>query len=102
MDLYNFNARTYDLQLGRFIQIDLLAEVCQEKFGSNQFGFDNSVVYNDPDGKYLICPLVPLLIELGKGAVAAYVAYKIMDENKEAIDAADSKMVTYLNDRLGT
>jgi RHS repeat-associated protein len=51
---YDFNARTYDPQVGRFIQIDPLPDDGdQESFTPYQFGLDNPILNNDPDGK---CP----------------------------------------------
>ena len=58
LELYDFNARTYDQQLGRFIQIDPLSnEEDQESFTPYHFGFNNPVLHNDPDGKFPIIPV---------------------------------------------
>src|SRR5882672_1098488 len=55
---YDFNARTYDPQIGRFIQIDPLPDDGdQESFTPYQFGLDNPVLNNDPDGKCPSCIL---------------------------------------------
>ena len=88
LEVYDFNARTYDQQIGRFIQIDPLLEVGQENLSSYQFGWNNPIRYNDPDGKCPICPFIPLIIEGGKALVAAYVAYTVVDANKENIQKA--------------
>lgn len=54
LNLYDFNSRTYDQQIGRFIQIDPLTEdEKQDNLSSYQFGWNNPIRYNDPDGK---CP----------------------------------------------
>jgi RHS repeat-associated protein len=54
LDLYDFNARTYDQQIGRFIQIDPDSEEGnQETLTPYQFGLNNPIRYDDPDGK---CP----------------------------------------------
>ncbi|MET0465658.1 MAG: DUF6443 domain-containing protein [Chitinophagaceae bacterium] len=54
LDVYDFNARTYDQQIGRFIQIDPLAsEGGQEVLTPYQFGWNDPVKNADPDGK---CP----------------------------------------------
>lgn len=57
LDAYDFNARTYDQQIGRFIQIDPLSdEEGQESLTPYHFTFNNPILYNDPDGK--IPPIV--------------------------------------------
>ena len=54
LELYDFNARTYDQQIGRFIQIDPLAESQgQEVLTPYHFALNNPVTYSDPTGK---CP----------------------------------------------
>ena len=48
LDVYDFNARTYDQQIGRFIQIDPKAnEAGQESLSPYHFGLNNPVRYND-------------------------------------------------------
>jgi RHS repeat-associated protein len=79
LDVYDFNARTYDQQLGRFIQIDPLGEDGgQESLSPYQFSFNNPVRYNDPDGKCPFCPAIPLIVEAVKwiavGASSYYAA----------------------------
>jgi hypothetical protein len=52
--MYDFNARTYDQQVGRFHQIDPLAsEGGQEALTPYQFGWNDPIKNADPDGK---CP----------------------------------------------
>ena len=51
LEVYDFNARTYDQQVGRFIQIDPLFEEGQESFTPYHFSFNNPIRYNDPDGE---------------------------------------------------
>jgi RHS repeat-associated protein len=54
LEMYDFNARTYDQQIGRFIQIDPLSEEGdQESLTPYQFSGNNPSTFNDPDGK---CP----------------------------------------------
>lgn len=53
LELYEFNARTYDQQIGRFIQIDPEGEEAdQESWSPFHFGYNNPIRYNDPDGKW--------------------------------------------------
>ena len=85
LDVYDFNARTYDQQLGRFIQIDpLLEEGGQETLSPYHFSYNNPVLFNDPDGKCPMC--IPLLFEAGKALVAAVVAYKAAEASKPLVD----------------
>ena len=51
LELYDFNARTYDQQTGRFIQIDPLSEDGQESFNPYHFSYNNPIRFNDPDGE---------------------------------------------------
>jgi RHS repeat-associated protein len=51
LELYDFNARTYDQQIGRFIQIDPLFEDGQESINPYHFSYNNPIRFSDPDGK---------------------------------------------------
>jgi RHS repeat-associated protein len=52
LELYDFNARTYDAQIGRFVQIDPDGENSgQESQSLYHFSLNNPILYNDPDGK---------------------------------------------------
>lgn len=58
LELYDFNARTYDQQVGRFIQIDPLTdEGGQETLSPYHFSYNNPVRFSDPDGKMACCSL---------------------------------------------
>ena len=61
LELYDFNARTYDQQLGRFIQVDPIPdEGEQESLSVYHFAGNSPMLYNDPDGK---CPwCIPFVI----------------------------------------
>lgn len=64
----DFNARTYDQQIGRFQQIDPWVEVgTQEMLTPYQFAYNNPVRYNDPDGKCPFCPALPFIPAIGEG-----------------------------------
>lgn len=99
LEVYDFNARTYDQQIGRFNQIDPLLEVGQESLSPYQFGWNNPIRYNDPDGKCPICPFIPLIIEGGKALIAAYVAYTVVDANKENIQKVADNISQTIQDR---
>ena len=51
LEVYDFNTRTLDPQIGRFLQIDPAIEEDQESWTPYHFGFNNPVLRNDPDGK---------------------------------------------------
>src|SRR5690606_9016227 len=54
LNLYDFKARFYDPIIGRFISIDVLAgHPNQIGMSPYQFGWNNPIRYNDPDGE---CP----------------------------------------------
>jgi RHS repeat-associated protein len=54
MQLYDFNARQYDPQIGRFTAIDLLADNFQESLSPYHFCGNNPANYVDPSGLILI------------------------------------------------
>ena len=59
LELYDFNARTYDQQIGRFIQQDPMADKeGQETLSPYHFGSNNPIRYNDSDGKCPTCPQI--------------------------------------------
>ena len=69
LDIYDFNARTYDQQIGRFIQIDPSTEDAgQDALTPYHFSGNNPSTFNDPDGK---CPWCIV----GKIVVGALVEY---------------------------
>lgn len=49
LELYDFNARTYDAQIGRFISMDPATELAGSWSGY-RFAFDNPISLNDPTG----------------------------------------------------
>jgi RHS repeat-associated protein len=62
LDVYDFNARTYDQQIGRFHQIDPLADQeGQEIFTPYHYCFNNPVLLTDPDGRHPIFPIARAL-----------------------------------------
>ncbi len=68
LELYDFNARTYDQQTGRFIQIDPMTDDGgQESLSPYHFGYNNPIRYDDPDGKCPTCPpSLPAVQEIGE------------------------------------
>ena len=54
LEMYDFNARNYDAQLGRFMQIDPKSDAGgQESLTAYHFAYNNPTTYNDPGGE---CP----------------------------------------------
>ena len=79
LELYDFNARTYDQQMGRFIQIDPLSEEAdQEGWSPYHYSYDNPVTYSDPDGMCpcFIIPILQGLVAAGGATVGTYVVVK--------------------------
>lgn len=57
LKFYDFNARTYDQQLGRFIQLDPLSEEQdQESWSPFHYSYNNPIIFSDPDGELPIIP----------------------------------------------
>ncbi|MEJ7738918.1 MAG: DUF6443 domain-containing protein [Chitinophagaceae bacterium] len=83
LNVYDFNARTYDPQIGRFIQLDPKSEEAdQESWSPYHFSYNNPVRYNDPDGRLPIIPIIWGLYELGSAIYDGYQAYKtVSDKN---------------------
>lgn len=99
LEVYDFNARTYDPQTGRFIQIDPLVETSQESLTPYQFGWNDPVRYNDPSGKFpFLIPLIPIIGEALTAAGAAVAAYFVVDANKENI----KKVADNISDKLNS
>jgi RHS repeat-associated protein len=72
LELYDFNARTYDQEIGRFIQIDPTPDDGdQEPLTPYHFSGNNPSTFNDPNGK---CPWCDEIKEGLKAAVTATVA----------------------------
>jgi len=89
LELYDFNARTYDQQIGRFIQIDPESEEAdQEGWSPYHFGYNNPIRYSDPDGKIPI----PLLIIAAKFIVGAAIEYgsQVYDNYKSGKTGAEA------------
>ncbi|WP_110052813.1 DUF6443 domain-containing protein [Chitinophaga sp. S165] len=75
LELYDFNARTYDEQMGRFLQMDPLIETDQENLTPYHFAFNNPAKYGDPDGKFPI--VIPIIIYGLELAIEGYEVYRV-------------------------
>ena len=85
LEMYDASARTFDSQLGRFWQMDGLADQAnQESVSLYHFAFDNPVRYADHDGK---CPTCVLGAIIGGVVDAAAQVGKGMLEGKSFGDA---------------
>jgi RHS repeat-associated protein len=75
LEMYDASARNFDPQLGRFWQMDGLADQAnQESFSPYHFAFDDPVRYGDHDGKCPTCVLgaivggvVDIVAQVGEG-----------------------------------
>ncbi|WP_343308274.1 RHS repeat-associated core domain-containing protein [Chitinophaga niabensis] len=85
---YDFNARTYDQQTGRFLQIDPFTdEGGQEAISPYHFSYNNPIRFSDPDGKCPICPALPFIGEaIAEGIIAGGAAAGIVMVVDKAID----------------
>jgi RHS repeat-associated protein len=71
LDFYDFNARTYDQQIGRFVQIDPLGEEgSQEDFTPYHYSYNNPVFYTDPDGGIPIPLIIAAIVATSTKTVA--------------------------------
>jgi RHS repeat-associated protein len=76
LNVYDFNARTYDQQIGRFLQVDpMMDEGGQESLSPFHFSYNNPVRYNDPDGKCPYCPAFAAEIQLARESKGGEQAY---------------------------
>lgn len=93
LDVYDFNARTYDQQLGRFIQVDPMTdEGGQESWSPYHFGYNNPVTFSDPDGKIPIIPIIVIGARLAYQGYRVYRAYQAVKTAQAAISYVDGKM----------
>ncbi len=78
--------RTYDYLTGRWWQVDPKADVAgQESWSTYQFGFNNPVLYNDPEGD--VVPLVIGAYYLAVAAVAVVGSAVIYYQGKKTIES---------------
>ena len=80
LEAYDFNARTYDQQIGRFYQIDPLADTLyQTSLTPYHFGENTPSKVSDPTGKCPCVFLIPAIVEgltVATAGVMAYIAAK--------------------------
>ena len=94
MDFYDFNARTYDQQIGRFLQIDPKAdEHDQEILSPYHFCNNNPILHNDPDGKCWLCKAAGAAWDYTKGRVQG--AVNVLTSGLQQQYQAAKTVVTY-------
>jgi len=89
LELYDFNARTYDQQIGRFIQIDPVSEEGdQESLTPYHFSGNNPSTFNDPDGKCPWCwgAIIGAAVEYGSQVTSNLVSGKSLGESLTNVD----------------
>lgn len=68
MGLYDYGARWYDPAVGRWGQLDPLAEHGNQLDKSPYaYAWNNPILLNDPDGNCPLCPLIPLAVKFIAG-----------------------------------
>jgi RHS repeat-associated protein len=76
LEWFDFNARTYDQQLGRFLQIDPLPdEERQESWTPYHYAINNPITNNDPDGRIwgnIIGAIVGAAVDYGEQVASNY------------------------------
>ncbi|MBC7508703.1 MAG: hypothetical protein H7320_08145 [Ferruginibacter sp.] len=84
LELYDFNARTYDQQVGRFIQIDPTPEDGeQESLTPYHFSGNNPSTFNDPNGKCPWCwgAIIGFAVEYGTQVAGNLIQGKSLGES---------------------
>jgi RHS repeat-associated protein len=94
LELYDAHARSFDPQLGRFWQIDSMADRNnQESLTPYQFGTDDPSRYNDPSGKCPNC-IIGAIIGAAVDATAQVLVNKLNGQSwSEAVSNIDYKEV---------
>jgi RHS repeat-associated protein len=94
LEFYDFNARTYDQQIGRFHQIDPMTdEGGQKSLTPFQYCGNNPVLNSDPDGKFFFAiPIVYYAVAAGVAAIGTYIAVKHPINVARAVDALREKV----------
>ncbi len=104
---YDFNARTYDQQTGRFLQVDPMSdEADQEGLSPYHFAENNPIKISDPSGKCGPCLLaLPAIVEgivAATTAIGAYVVAKSAADQltpviQNAVDNSKKETGSYTN-----
>lgn len=90
LNLYDHGARMYDPVIGRWGVVDPLADHPQQIGISPYAGFNNNpILYNDPDGRLPIIPIIWAAYEVGSAIYDGYQAYKtVSDKNASSGEKA--------------
>ncbi|MES1249726.1 MAG: RHS repeat-associated core domain-containing protein, partial [Chitinophaga rupis] len=86
LNTYDFNARHYDQQLGRFLQVDpKSAAAGQEGMSPYQMGYNDPATFSDPNGDCPICVIIVAAV------VSAYAGGVMADINHTSVWAGIGK-----------
>jgi RHS repeat-associated protein len=96
--------RFFDAQTGRFHTVDPLSDAGQEMWSTYQFGFDNAVRYNDPDGRQAGGPGDPPTDIVNRSILGLGISmFNVAAQGYAAVTGANEKWVAdYAYDSEGT
>jgi RHS repeat-associated protein len=90
LEWYDVDARFYDPQLGRFMQVDPQpAEGEQESYQPYQYALDNPISYNDPDGEVwnlVVGAVVGATVDYGMQVVSNLASGKTLSQSLTQVD----------------
>ena len=90
LDWYDVNARFYDPQLGRFMQVDPKPEEAdQESWGPYQYALNDPILHNDPDGEvwnWVVGAVVGAAVDYGTQVVSNLASGKSIGQSLTEVD----------------
>jgi len=95
LSLYNFGARWYDAEAGRFVSVDPVVQFVSDPQTHNPYGYvrNNPIVLTDPDGR--VIDAFAILAAIGaviQYATSAYFAYDTIRSAVERLTTGSSRI----------